>query len=108
MSHTYQVDMKIVHRMFYVSVGRSRPEKAQEIIELVRDNVQTADANKGIPPSTFVDIFIPVWGDQTSRTEFHETIIPHTQFGRLPMETLQAISEEMNSTGKESDGISDL
>ncbi len=102
------VDMKIVHRMFYVAVGKARPDKALEIIELVKDNVHTADADKGIPSGTFVDIFIPVWGDQTSRTEFHETTIPHTQFGRFPMETLQAISDEMNGADKESEGISDL
>ena len=102
------VDMKIVHRMFYVAVGRARPDTAREFIELVKDNVHTADSNKGIPPNTFVDIFIPVWGDQTSRTEFHEVTIPHTQFGRFPMEVLQKISDEMNDTDNESDGISDL
>ena len=102
------VDMKIVHRIFYVSVGRARPDKAQEIIDLVRDNVHTADTNKGIPPSTFVDIFIPVWGDQTSRTEFHETIIPHTQFGKFPVKLLQAISGEMEMEDNDSEGISEL
>jgi hypothetical protein len=103
------VDMKIVHRMFYVAVGRARPDKALEIIELVKNNVHEADTNKGIPPSTFVDIFIPVWGDQhTSRTEFHEVTIPHSQFGRFPMDTLQAISDEMNDINNESEGISDL
>ena len=102
------VDMKIVHRIFYISVGKARPDKAREFIELVKDTVRTADANKGIPPNTFVDIFIPVWGDQTSRTEIHEVTIPHTQFGRFPMKVLQKISDEMNDTGNESDGISDL
>ena len=102
------VDMKIVHRIFYVSVGKARPEKALEIIDLVRGNVRTADDNKGIPPSTFVDIFIPVWGEQSSRTEFHETIIPHTQFGKFPKQILQEISDEMSGVDKESEGISDL
>ena len=105
-NHT--VDMKIVHRIFYVSVGKARPEKALDIIELVRNDVRNADTNKGLPANTFLDIFIPVWGDMPSRTEFHETIIPHTQFGKFPVKTLQAISDEMEITDNDSEGISDL
>ena len=102
------VDMKIVHRIFYVSVGKARPEKAQEIIDLVKDNVHSADADKGLPENTFLDIFIPAWGDMPSRTEFHETIIPHTQFGKFPVKLLQAISGEMEMEDNDSEGISEL
>lgn len=102
------VDMKIVHRIFYISVGKARPEKAQEIIDTLRDGIHSADDDKGIPPNTFLDIFIPVWGDMPSRTEFHETIIPHTQFGKLPTKVLQGISDDMAGVSKESDGISEL
>jgi len=92
-----QVMMRIVHRIFYVSVGRARLEKAQEIINMVKDSIKESDANKGVPENTFLDIFIPQWGDVSPRVEMREIEIPHTQFGKLPTNILEEISIEQSS-----------
>jgi len=75
---------RITHRTFYIGVGRSRNEKAQEIIDMVKKGVKEADAGKGIPEATFLDIYIPIWGDNApTRLEFNEVDIPYNQLGKF-------------------------
>ena len=78
--HNYRV----IHRIFYIGVGKSRLEKAQEIIDSIRKNIKRADAEKGIPVETFLDIYIPIWGENApTRVEFSTVDLLKNQFGKF-------------------------
>ncbi len=80
-------DYRITHRIFYIGVGRSRNEKAQEIIDMIKKGVKEADEGKGVPEGTFLDLYVPIWGDNApTRVEIKQVDLPYNQFGKFNKE----------------------
>lgn len=75
---------QIVHRLFYIGVGKASPNTSKRIIEEVKESINESTKAKNVPENTFLDIYIPLPGETNSRVEIVETHLAPTAFGRFP------------------------
>ena len=75
---------QIVHRLFYIGVGKASPLTSKKIINDVRDSINESTKSKNVPENTFLDIYIPLLGETNSRVEIVETHLAPTAFGKIP------------------------
>jgi len=64
--------MLVIHRTWYVGTGKSRPERAKEIVAEFKADLKEQTDSGPICPEHFLDVFVTCYGETNSRLDLHQ------------------------------------